>query len=75
MDGNESPERINFSIKGVPKEWFEQEFKPNAFEYYNDTYVLKIMHDHEIAQTLAPRFERLLNEIEELKALIKETRG
>lgn len=72
MNYDEAPERINFSIKGVPKEWFESQFKPSAFKSFNDTYVLKIMHDHEVAEVFAPRLEKISSDIEELKNIILE---
>lgn len=71
MEESETPQRINFSIKGVPKDWFEQEFKPSAYNDFNDTYALKIMHDHDIVKTLLPRFEALLQKVEELERLIR----
>lgn len=70
MNYEEPPERINFSIKGVPKEWFETQFKPSVFKNFNDTYVLKIMHDHEVAAAFAPRLEKISSEIEELKMIV-----
>jgi hypothetical protein len=71
----EKIERVSFRVSGVDKRWFEEEFLPDCRENYNDTYILKILNDHDTSKTFMPRFERLLREIEELKVLIDDLKG